>query len=217
MYSKPVKKKQKTEKKVELKKVDVVRPGSNGATPDIPALFPFSDAPTATYLNPVIPGNGFYQRIGNRIQGQSLNMNILFVPKNVVHVNSFTGKLVVIYDKQPNGNAPAYTTIFSAQTFSGTVTTNPLTLPLNIAQRDRFVVISSEYVTLPGTGQSIQNPQEFTKNIYRELKDIEIVYSGNDGSIGACSSGALLLFLVTNDAAPNYDAMISSRFVFKDI
>lgn len=125
--------------------------------------FPFSSAGRFWALNTVINGASFWQRVGRQICMKSLELfyEIRTTGTNIIDTFRTCNRLLVVYDRQPNGAPPLIsqilaevgqtTTAGGTNTPFGILTANPWAEP-NPVYKDRFVVLRSVKGILPPVG-----------------------------------------------------------------
>lgn len=138
---------------------------------------------TAVLLNGTSQGVGNFQRIGRKMIMKSLLVRAkMFTAQN-------PGRLLVVYDKQPNAVAPAITDIVNADGISSTT---------NLNQADRFVILADELIDpgnfLGGAGSYCHIP-----TIYRKF-NLETVFGNTGGAIADINSGSVYMFWVAGAA-----------------
>lgn len=99
-----------------------------------------------------------------------------------------TVRQVVIYDKQANGVAPTPTAVFNTDDHNS---------PLNLDNRDRFIVLS-DVITSPITlGGSYA-----TSGTYNRKFNLETIFNNNGaGDITDINTGSIYLFVAQSNAA----------------
>ena len=96
-----------------------------------------------TELNDILQGAGAYQRIGQKLTMESIafKCNIELGGAPPVMGN---GRIMVVYDRQPNGAFPSISDILSIN-----VSTAPIfTSGLNMSKKSRFSILCDEYIDL---------------------------------------------------------------------
>lgn len=112
-----------------------------------------------TVINAITPGTLLNGRLGNQIATKSvyyqyvLNFGTGPVPNAIRHL--------LVWDKQPNGAAPALTDVLAAN--QGTANSDYITVPMNLTNRDRFVILADERTTLSPNGDQIRIITGFRK------------------------------------------------------
>lgn len=165
---------------VEVKSFDSIVAG--GALPLIAATVGAEPAAVfagITELNCVQQGATVANRIGNKIVIRSIHLKCAISAV----ANLCIARLMIVYDKQPNGAFPAITDILldqpaGAGSFYG---------GLNIANKSRFQIIRDAFHTIdPGQAQ-IQSINLYCKGRW------ESEYGANAGNIGDFRTGAVYL------------------------
>lgn len=162
-------------------------------------------------------GNDYNNRVGRKITMSSVYVRgyarteISATPAATT-VSSQQGRIMLIYDDQPNGALPAITDILN--------TADPAS-QLNLNNRDRFRVLKDKCFAFDPYLQSASaSAQIFSVRIYRKL-NIDCTFNGvNGGTIADIQTGALLLAYVGSNAAgvsTDANAYLSSRVRFLDM
>lgn len=147
----------------------------------IPATNAFS---IATLLNGVAQGTDVFQRVGRKCLFKSLQYRIEFTAANGATPATQPLRVLVVYDRQPNGALATNADVLAAQTFVGNN---------NLGNADRFVTISDVV-----HGEDSQTP--VTGKVHRKMA-LETIYGLTTGVIGAISSGAILVFFAQAGSA----------------
>lgn len=140
-------------------------------------------------LNGLVSGTGLTERIGNQISTKSvywqyvLNFGTGPVPNAIRHI--------LFWDKQPNATQPAATDLLAQDTTGG----NLLTAPLNLTNRDRFVILADERTTLSPNGDQIRIMTGF-----RNINQRTTYPAPADGSVNDFpSTGALFALFISDE------------------
>jgi len=177
---------------------------------------------TVYALNLVQEGSSFYNRIGRRIAMKSIEVKgyySLVAGTAAAVVKPGLSRIMIVYDRQPNGSLPAVADILLDYDQSGNTSTT-VESGLNLNNRDRFSVVLDQRKYLPQVTQSGTSNQlsstgtvwptdgSFQNNCgvmiqeYRKLKGMETHYkaSSQPSVIGDIATGALLLVLIAGAA-----------------
>lgn len=129
-----------------------------------------------TVLNVLGSGTGYSERLGNKVSNQSLAVEADFALAQT-DASAAVIRVLVIYDRQPNGAFPAIADLLSNNS-SATVTFNSA---ISIPYRDRYAVLRDTQLPLdPGSGLSrhfecyIKRPLQssFKSTAYTDVRDI---------------------------------------------
>lgn len=138
-------------------------------------------------LNGLTQGTDSITRIGRKICMKSIQGRWTFTLQNTaagVFPAGLVGgqvRLLIVYDKQANGAAPAATDILQG--------TGIIQAPLNLNNRERFIVLVDKFITLdPNDMQS--GMIRFYKKLPRDARDV-IFNAGNAGTIGDIQTGSV--------------------------
>nr|WAE42221.1 MAG: capsid protein [Cressdnaviricota sp.] len=112
--------------------------------------------------NLVIEGAGFYNRIGRKIAMQSwtvrATITLLAIPS--AQLVPETLRIIIGYDRQPNGVAATFNQVIQSYSQQGAFTNTVYDGP-NMDNRDRFIILRDKYISMPGeqaSGVPIQGP-----------------------------------------------------------
>lgn len=162
-------------------------------------------------LNMPIEGPSACNRIGRRINMKSIMLRIMFgwvgTPQATT-VQEFY-RIALVYDAQANGTAPAVSDVFASNLVAGSVANSPWS-PVNLNNRDRFLVLKEFFYARPqngatGTVAAAATEDAETKPLpgmlrwYVNLKGMETTFkstTGTQGAIGDISTGALYLVYI---------------------
>lgn len=206
----------------EVKFVDTYFPYQNGFS-----YFAGAYTNTGYALNSLYKGTGAYQRLGNKINLKSLQI-VGYIRKYAYDrvIQPTKLRILIVYDKQPNGDLPQIQQVIRGININGDALTNGQQM-INQSYRDRFEIIKDIQRTVPGTAMIDNNPVLYDTqtedssrivNCYIRLKGRPTIYStdANAGSIGDIRSGALLIYLIDNNQASNgewnFDCQMRLRY-----
>lgn len=183
----------------ELKTIDV----ATSLTPTLTGSSP-------TLLNGVATGTDYTNRIGRKILMKSLLLRLSIF--NDTTTSDPTGdiiRVVVVYDCQSNGVAPAVTDVISGG-FDG---------PMNLNNRDRFKILLDKFWTVPGqtyTAGTLTagSPQPKYYKLYKKMSTEEI-FSGTGATVGSIATGGIYIFAMSTGTTGNAVG-VNSRIRFND-
>lgn len=205
-----------TGSKAELKAVD---------TPQL--SLSFTDNPTPVLVNSCVEGASFYNRIGRKISMKSLQVTGLIQRtfSNTAAIGPTYGRVLLVYDRQPNGSFPSLSDIILAYKPDGTTYTAS-NVGVNMNNRDRFKILMDERINLPplgvggaDTGDKVLNyeangtGQQESYNIKRYFKLNRLVTqfkASTDGSIGDFATGSLFMLTFSDITDPAQNAWTTS-------
>lgn len=157
-----------------------------------------------TLLNHTAQGTGATNRLGRKIALHSIlvRYSLSLAPTSV---GGSPCRILIVFDKQSNGVAPAITDILLSNDFHS---------PMNLNNTDRFIIIFDE-MTEP---VAVSGNYSVSKNLYRKL-GLEVQYkdtSNND--ITDFASGSIYAFVAQNSAVTTAAGAIASltRIRFSD-
>lgn len=162
-----------------------------------------NDNTFTTVLNLVPPGTGSWNRIGKRINPASVRIRgfLNYQENSDATAGSFVGtmvRLVVVYDKQPSGNAiPAFDDIFGYTEQDGTESSIPFS-GVKFDNTDRFRVLKDDFIDINPTamvhgGTTNRNNVIMYYDEFIKLPNTPTVYSGQSATqtIADISTGAI--------------------------
>jgi len=175
-----------------------------------------------------IQGAGLFNRVGNRISLKSLHLVGQLFPTT----NSTTGvaeylRILVVYDKMPNGAAPAIADILADQDETGTLTTSTWS-NMNLNNRDRFKILMDDRIHVPNNSAGQEGDQfaavidykgEYNINRFIRLQDLETMFKASStGQLSDVSTGNLWLVTIGNVAssANGYQLRWNARIRYTD-
>lgn len=191
---------------------------------------------TATFdvVNLPQEGASFYNRIGRKIMMRSLHLTGQIVKNAVAAAAGVTEylRVLVVYDRQPNGAAPVIADILTNYDNAGGTVTNSL-CSMNMNNAERFAILRDLRYTIPNqaSGAANQVPgaeavidyQTNRTNIneFIKLKDLETHFKSttNPSAIGDCSTGALWVVTFGSQAAGacNFQINYTTRLRYHDM
>lgn len=133
-----------------------------------------------TEVNCITQGATVANRIGNKIMIKSIDMRLSF---SGIATTLATLRLMLIYDRQPNGAFPAITDILLSQPAGAAKALSGL----NIANKSRFQVIRDQWLDMDPASNLIELVHWYCKGRW------ESEFGANAGNIGDFRTGALLL------------------------
>lgn len=145
-------------------------------------------------LNGVATGTDFTNRIGRKIVMRSILFRSSTFDSGAGATTGERARLLIIYDRQPNGATPVYTDIL------GTGGAADALSPMSLNNRDRFVVLrdwlfSTEYANFAAGNITTGNSIEYIKKCYKKL-NLETVFSGTAATIGSIATGAVWMMAI---------------------
>lgn len=160
---------------------------------------------TVNLCNGMAQGPDVDERLGNKIVMKSLEIRLLMTNEiGMLHIRSPV-RMLVVYDRQTNGAAPAYTDVCSATMVGIT----------NIANRDRFLILKDtiiEFNTMGATNVGVGLVQ-IVKKFYFDLKGLTATFSSAAAGVGAIMTGGVFVLLegVIPVGSVDIDATLTTR------
>jgi len=191
----------------EIKFFDCPVTAPSGATFGLPAYTkpPSGGEPGVAFtgiteLNCIPQGATSYNRIGTKIVIKSIKFDTTFMLAGTAP-SSATVRWMLVYDRQPNGAFPAFSSLLSSN-----ISTVPgMYTGVNMANRSRFLVLRDQVVALDNTQRQIYHASAYIRTT------LETQYSGTTSTIGDITTGAVYLVAFVNGAdAANYVAMVAT-------
>lgn len=194
-------------RKAEIKTIDT-----------LPLLKSISTTAVFTLLNGVQEGAGFNNRVGRKIMMRSVRItgNVFFEGGGAGNSSNDYVRIMIVYDRQPNGAVPAIADILASQNDTTTVDSTAWA-NLNMNNAERFYVIRDKRIALQnfnggalsaGTVNStLQTLTESSTNIdmFVKLKGLETHFksSSNPAVVADIASGSLYLITYGINSAAN--------------
>lgn len=196
---------------------------------DLPvAVYPLNATGAVTPLNLIRTGTSFMNRIGRKIQMKSLRVNGRIDILRTVADEDYV-RVLLIYDRQTNGTAPAITDILQTTDQAAANTTTAFS-GANLNNRDRFVILRDQHIYLPsltstaGVITNVSFVDQVSKQAlfdwYVKLPNYVTQYKADSSPavIGDVATGGL--FLVTFGAQTagqeGYQIALESRLRYLD-
>lgn len=132
-------------------------------------------------LNCVPQGATVANRIGNKIMMKSINFGCTI--SGTVSTVVSTVRMMLVYDRQPNGAFPAITDVLLSQP-AGAATAFT---GINIANKSRFLFIRDQFIDIDAGSGLIKTLKWHCKGRW------EVEYGANAGTIGDFRTGSLLM------------------------
>jgi len=161
-------------------------------------------------LSGVAAGTDFTDRIGRKIFLKSISLRFSMVPGTASTNQGDVVRVMLIYDTQTNGAAPATTDI---------LTTASQLSHMNLNNRDRFRVLMDKNLTM---GASIYAASALTQgapvprffHMYRKIA-LEEIFQGTANTVGSIATGAIWLLIIgiQDDLTQTY---YNARIRFED-
>lgn len=153
-------------------------------------------------LNGLVPDSTATGRIGRQVVLKSVYLRYRYTMA-ATSTNGSPMRLIIVYDKQANAQAPAVTDVLLSDSF---------TSPNNLSNRDRFVILA-DHVAEP---ISAQNNFCVAGEIYKKI-NLEVNFNpGTAGTIGDITSGSVYLLMAQaggiGTAAPTVDWRCRIRY-----
>ncbi|AXQ66153.1 MAG: coat protein [Cressdnaviricota sp.] len=161
-------------------------------------------AASITLLNGTATGTDFTNRIGREILMKSIYLRL--TAYNGTDQDASL-RIMLVYDKQPNGATPAITDILTA---------SDIISPNNLNNKDRFTTISDKVRKI-----STASDRGFWHKKYKYIQ-YNTQYSGTTNVINSIASGALWLVLIpiinsTGASTANFVVGYTNRVRFVDM
>lgn len=203
--------------KMEIKYVD------NAATDD---NFNLVGGTPWILLNGVVQGAGNNQRIGNKISLKALRMKGQIL--NLATAVQTYGRLLVIYDKQPNGALPTYASVMQTRDSAGAATNTAFSDP-NFDNKERFTILRDTTIVFPSVTNTLgvltnvgfdqgtkSDINIFNVDMYIKLKGLHTAYTGATAGIGDISTGSLLFAVMIHQGAATWTFRNVDRLTYYD-
>lgn len=189
-------------------------------------ITPVSTTAVIYSINSLNTGSLWYEREGRLTHNKNLDLKLdIYVQgSNLTAQAECTLRIMVVWDKMPQGSFPAITDILLDTGITGTTQTNILS-NVNMNKRDRYEIISQEFVGLPaiGTAGVISNLQQTnlfsgrTLTKYLKINRDTAFNIGTAGTIADINFGALYLIIWSDSgtfATPAYSVEHTARLSY---
>lgn len=194
----------------EIKTVDIPLTSSN-----------FVTTPTAILLNGTATGTNFVNRIGAKVTMKTIQFKANI--QNILTSTEGVLRMLVVYDKQPNGALAAIGDVIESRDSSNTASSSIYSCP-KVENRDRFEIIRDKTWHAPActnTGGVLTNlsyPSDDDEMEFSEYIKLgkKTTYKDTSSAITSISTGSLLMFLLCSGTTNAYQLSWSSRLRFYD-
>lgn len=173
------------------------------------AVSPIAVAGATALINGVAQSSDYTGRIGRKVTIKSILFRATLLPiTSTTAIFGSVSRLMLIYDKQTNGNIAAVTDILNAATYLQ---------PANLNNRDRFKILMDKFVThdayTNGAGtQTVAGGG--TRCIKKYIRcNHDVVFGGTGATVGDIQSGSLIFLYIGSTAAYAMDYNIRTRFI----
>lgn len=171
-------------------------------------------------LNGLSTGTDFYHRLGHNYVNTSIHFNGHIIPNltNPTDIISWA----IVYDRQANSSAPAWSDVFQGTTNAGVASNTPLS-NFNIENSDRFLIIAHETRNTPNitvasgvtSGIGFVDPtQPFHINVFKKL-NLPTRCDGDTASVADIISGSIYLMTIGLNATASWSLNYSCRIRFE--
>lgn len=173
-----------------------------------PAAYACDTTGSVTLLNGIATGTDYTDRVGRKVVIKSIYLRGFVLPVDTSTSNNLS-RLILVYDKQPNGAAPAVTDILKSSTAQS---------QLNINNRDRFMILMDKQYAMgayDATTGYIGSPSVQQVKKYKKC-NLETIYGGTLSTIASINTGALYLVTIGSAAAAaggEFRGSVRVRFV----
>lgn len=177
-------------------------------------------------VNGIVQGAGNNQRIGNKVSLKALRMKGQIL--NLATAVQTYGRLLVIYDKQPNGALPTYAAVMQTRDSAGAATNTAFSDP-NFDNKERFTILRDTTIVFPSVTntvgvltnvgfdqQSKSDINIFNVDMYIKLKGLHTAYTGATAGIADISTGSLLFAVMIHQGAATWTFRNVERLTYYD-
>lgn len=194
------------------------------------ATYTLNTTAVFTPINIIQEGPGFNQRVGRKVMLKSLHLTgYLSSSGNVTTNTSEYTRILLVYDRQPNGAVPTLADVLQDVTFNGTTSTGAIS-GLNMNNSERFLIIRDSRFFSPSNGNAAALSDQVASNIdytvnkcnlneFCRLNNLQTHYQASAGAVTDISSGSLLLITFGNVApgSEGYAAHLKLRLRYHDV
>lgn len=163
-------------------------------------------------LNLIQQGDGIAQRRGNKVALKSLKLKLGIQATGVTLGGLQRGRIMIIYDRAPNGAYAASNTILANALQANTIGNGDMWSDIDPDKFDRYTVLMNELIVLQPLSAALTSDfsvgptmtEMFIFERYIKLKNLECVYgsTSNPATIANQTIGSLQI-LVLGDLAAN--------------
>lgn len=159
---------------------------------DVNTGFNVDTTGSVTALNAMAQGTSQSTRVGNKISMTSIQIRLSFV-NGTTTTSAPVIRWMIIYDKQTNAAAP---------TIADVLQTVGVLSPMNMANRDRFVILAEETFRPDNTFNDTATVAEYSEYKQRYVKlRLDTIYNNtNGGTVADINSGGLFFIALSNVA-----------------
>jgi len=167
-------------------------------------------------VNVILEGASMWNRVGRKVTMKSLKFDYS-LHQNIGTVTGARDKIrvVLFYDRQTNGATPTNYDVIQGVRGDGTTVNDPF-VSANLTNRERFLILRDDKWNLaPVTtgGSSINKSTDLLKEHFVQLKNLDVVFKANAGTIGDVATGGLFVMVQGDNAtAPNAAWVFRSVF-----
>jgi len=142
-----------------------------------------------TQISIVTIGGNINNRVGRKVTMKKLLIRLAFqTSQAIAPLSDATIRVLVVYDRAPNGTIATITSVLDNDSF---------TSPMNLDNRDRFVVIADQMTT-----QNVGKNNNATQMVINRKFNYESIYNlNNNGDIGDVNTGVLYVMYCKNETA----------------
>lgn len=184
--------------------------------------------PPMVLLNGVQVGSGFFNRVGSRIEMKNVHIRGVLV-NSATAVQGYL-RLLVVYDRQPNGAALQITDILQSRDQTGAAATTTKS-EINLDQRDRYVILRDKQWYAPSVSNAAgvltngptypagNSENTWEINEFIKLKGLATHYksSSNPTTVADINTGALYMMYLASAASTQYAAVTGVRLRYLDV
>jgi len=171
------------------------RLGELNAIDSTPATISVNTTGNLVLLNGCATGADYTDRIGRKIRMKSVQFRGFFQPADDSTVTNYV-RMMIVYDRQTNGNPPTVTEILqSASSLSS----------LNLNNRERFTVVADKEYVIGRVINTATQAVSYGLNVhkckgYRRL-NLETQYGGSTNAVASIATGSLYMLTIGNIAS----------------
>jgi len=157
-------------------------------------------------INGVAQGTDYNARVGRKLVMKSLFIRFQKEFSTTAPTKPVNIRVIVVLDKQTNGVLFSNANLLQFVASAG----QSLTSPINLDNRDRFVIIKDKTLSLNGTAQATCFFKAFKR------LDHEVIYGGTGATVGNITSGSLNIVTITDYSPIDMIVNFNTRVRFSD-
>jgi len=177
-------------------------------------------------LNDILQGAAEYQRIGRKVRNKSVQIKLSIYPGDSADEHSHPIRVLLVWDKSPNGVAPARNDILNSAVYEtgemyvATDEVGAWASFKSLRNADRFEILRDYTFQTPTlkAGNYVASTTSEWKFLdwYVPLKGRETTYASSAQGIGSIATGALYLLIMSDSQLTHWVNDCGTRLRYED-